>query len=431
MHGTFKDNIRTRSGGVLTRSAFAACFPSKACRILTFALFACGCGVSYAQQNAANSSNLPTDNLQMESRTYYDGAETLGRVGHVAILRRDIFHQIKKFANIQYLTELEKLPDDASDEQKKEMKEAILKGYLNSSDFYSQVLDEHIRLLLFYNDYVVSRPKDQVKEQTEHLVGEFNSKVVPELLNQFHCKNVNELEEYYEKEIESDFEQERRIFVQQQLAVAWMQFNLGEEEFTPTLLDVRRYYEANRDEFKTTAQIRWQSMTVFFGANRSKEDARRKIAHMGNAVQSAPRNSQEAMFAKVCRVDSEDSFASQGGYRVSTERGALKSQQVEDAVFSSDLPVGEMSRIIEDTSSFTIVRVIERKEERIKGFYEVQEEARAKLVAARTEAMKKKYEERLTERFSVEIYALTQADRENFFRSAKKEETSATGRATF
>lgn len=388
-------------------------------------------GFSTTAQEINLDSTTPAAKIQLTTRTYYDGAETLGRVGHVAILRRDILHQIKKLANIQYLAEIEKLPEEERDARRSEIKEGILNGYLNSDVVYSQVLDEHIRLLLFYNDYVVSRPRDQVTEQSNQLLSEFNAKVVPELMDQFHCKTVKELEEYYDREIQSDFEQEKRLFVQQQLAILWMQYNLGEEDFTPTLADLKRYYDANVDDYALAPQIKWQGMTVYFGTNRTKEEARKKIVHMGNAVQNVATDEQEKMFAEVCRIDSEDSFAQNGGYRTSTERGSIKSQQVENAVFSDELPVGSMSKIIEEDSYFTIIRVAQREERRIRSFTEVQEEVRKKLVAERTEAMKKKYEKRLSSRFSIEIYSLTQEERETYLRTVNRDDQSATGRKLY
>ncbi len=375
-------------------------------------------------------SAVPTQ-ANLMTRTYYDGAETIGRVGQVAILRRDILHQIKKIAHMQYLEEIKKLPEAEREKHRQEYKDGLLNGYLNSSQVYSQVLDQHIRKLLFYNDYVVSRPKEQVKEQTEQLEKEFDSKYVPELQNQFNCKTMKELEEYFENEVQTDFAQEKRMFIQQTLGELWMNYNLGEEDFTPTLSDLKRYYNANQENYKVPAKIEWQSMTVYYGRERTREDALRKIAHMGNAVQSAAPEKQEAMFAEVCRVDSEDAFAKEGGRRESSERGALRSEKIENAVFSESLPVGKLSQIIEDQSSFTIVRVISREKERVKSFSEVQEEVRDKLVEDRTEAMKKKYEERLSARFSVEIYALTKEEREKCFRSANREELSATGRKTY
>ena len=207
-----------------------------------------------------------------------------------------------------------------------------------------------------------------------------------------------------------------------------MNYNLGEEDFSPTLSELKRYYDAHTSLFVEPASIVWQGMTVYYGSKRSKEDARRKIAHMGNAVLSVSPEEQEAMFSEVSKIDSEDPFAKNGGLRESSERGMLRSEKVEEVVFSEDLPVGSLSRIIEDQSSFTIIRVISRSPERLKSFSEVQEEVRNKLQSDRSEALKKKYEERLSERFSVEIYALTKEERERFFNSANRDECSATGR---
>ena len=333
---------------------------------------------------------------------------------------------------MQYLEEIKKIPEDVREEHREEYKNGILNQYLNSEEIFTQILDVHIRKLLFYNDYVVSRPKDQIEEQTKQLEAEFDAKMVPELKDSFGCRTLKELEDYFEREIGSDYAQEKRIFMQQTLGDLWMNYNLGEEDFDPTVVDLRRYYEAHRDVYRVEPRVRWQAMTVYFGRQRSKEEARRKIAHMGNAVQaeSDPRR-QEKLFAEVCRVDSEDVFASDGGYRDWTERGALRSQVVEDAIFSEDLPVGTLSRILEDENSLTIARVVERVSERIKSFPEVQEEVREKLIADRREAMRKTYEERLSKRFSIEIYAITPEEREKWFRSAERETESATGREIY
>lgn len=395
--------------------------------LLLGAVIFCQQGIRPAHAQDSEQSAVPVQS-NLLTRTYYDGAETIGRVGQVAILRRDILHQIKKVAHMQYLAEMEKLPEEEREKRKQDYKEGILNGYLNSSEIYSQVLDQHIRKLLFYNDYVVSRPKDQVKEQTTQLEKEFDSKYVPELEKQFGCKTIKELEEYFETEIQSDFAQEKCIFIQQTLGELWMNYNLGEEDFNPTLSDLRRYYDANQNQYKVPPKINWQAMTVYYGRKRSREEARRKIIHMGNAVQNAAPQEQEKLFAEVCRIDSEDAFAKDGGYRESTERGMLRSEKVDNAVFSEELPVGALSQIIDDQSSFTILRVVSREREHVKPFSEVQEEVREKLLEDRTEAMKKKYEERLGARFSVEIYALTKEERERCFRSANREELSATGR---
>ena len=146
---------------------------------------------SFAQ--TPSELNARTDAPTLSSRSYYDGAETLGRVGHEAILRRDILHQLKKFAHMQYLEEIEKIPEDVREEHREEYKNGILSQYLNNEEIFTQILDNHIRKLLFYNDYVVSRPKDQIEEQTKQLETEFNAKMLPELKETFGCKTQKEL----------------------------------------------------------------------------------------------------------------------------------------------------------------------------------------------------------------------------------------------
>ncbi|MBQ2788121.1 MAG: hypothetical protein IJE97_00685, partial [Thermoguttaceae bacterium] len=223
----------------------------------------CDASPLFAQD--ASDFNGRADNATLASRSYYDGAETIGRVGHEAILRRDILHQIKKFAHMQYLEEIAKIPEEAREAHREEYKKGILEQYLNSEEIFTQILDNHIRKLLFYNDYVVSRPKDQIEEQTRQLEAEFDAKMVPELKKTFGCKTLKELEDYFEREIGSDYAQEKRIFMQQTLGELWMNYNLGEEDFDPTVVDLRRYYEAHREIYRVEARVRWQAMTVYFG----------------------------------------------------------------------------------------------------------------------------------------------------------------------
>lgn len=386
----------------------------------------------FANVASGFSTAINSGDSVLASRTYYDGAETIGRVGREAILRRDVVHQIKKIAHLQYLEEIKKVPESQREGAREEYKKGILEAYLNNEEIYAQTLDNHIRKLLFYCDYVVSRPKDQIAEQTKQLEKEFESKMVPELKETFGCKTQRELEEYFVNEIGSDFAQEKRIFIQQFLGELWLNYNLGEEDFEPSAVDLRRYYEAHCDEYRVEPRARWQAMTVFFGRNRSKEEAFRKIAHMGNAVrrETNPRRQAE-LFAEVCRVDSEDVFASKGGRRDWTEPGSLRSEVVENALFSENLPVGALSRILEDSTSLTIVRVEERVEARVKSFAEVQEAVREKLIADRKAAMQKMYEEKLSDRFSIEIYAISPEERQEWTRTANRVETSATGRKVF
>ena len=116
-------------------------------------------------------------------------------------------------------------------------------------------------------------------------------------------------------------------------------------------------------------------MTVYFSNHPTRDEADNKIAYMGNAVKSATdREGQESACAKVARTDSEDMFASKGGDCGWTERGKLSSEIIDQALFSDELPIGALSRILEDDSGLSIVCVLERQREGWTPFVEVQEE---------------------------------------------------------
>jgi len=372
------------------------------------------------------TSDVNVSSNVLATRNYYEGAETIGRVGHEAILKRDILHQIRKLAHIEYLNRKDEIPE----EQQEKFKQAILEQYLNSSEVYSGILDAYIRKLLFYTDYVVSRPKDQVKEQTSQLEKEFDTKVVPEMMKMFHCETGRDLEEYFETEIQSTLAQEKRIFLQETLGELWLGYNLGEDTYEPTVVDLRRYYEGCRESlYREPARVRWQSMSVMFSRHTSREEAHEKIVQMGNRVLQGKNNTeQENLFADVARQESEDFFASKGGYRDWTEKGTLNSKVVEDAIFSEELPVGRMSRILEDSKGFVIVRIIERQQEHCRPFTEIQEDLRKQMLANRKKSLQLQYEEMLSKRYTIEIYDITSEEWRRQVKVDRHDEMSATGR---
>ncbi|MDO4587315.1 MAG: peptidyl-prolyl cis-trans isomerase [Planctomycetia bacterium] len=384
------------------------------------------------------SGNLNFSPSVVASRTYYEGAETIGRVGYESILKSDLLHQLKKLAYATYLEQIDQVVDTEEvkalseaefEKQKTILRQNILNEYLTNSEIYSHVLDNHIRGLLYYNDFVVSRPKDQVLEQKKHLSELFETEQIPLLLKQFRCKNRRELEQIFKNEIESSIAQEKRIFVQELLGGSWLSFNLGNDSYEPTIVDLRRYYEAHRDLYEEPAKVRWQAMSVLIANYPSRAEAYNKLAQMGNKVQQGQDFfEQEQLFCEVAKASSEDYFASKGGIRDWTQKGSLNSDVLEDMIFSEELPVGQMSKIIEDSGSFIIVRVIQREPLHWKPFVQVQEDVREKMEKERREVMQKKYEEALSQRYTIELYDITQDERRSIIESAQNQDFSVTGR---
>ena len=166
----------------------------------------------------------------MSSRIYYEGSETLGRVGHEAILKRDIFHQIRKYAYLEFL----RLRDEAPEEEKGKFNDEYWAGlqneFISNERFYTQVLEEYICQLLFYNDYLISRSKDEIEEQKKALNKAFDSEYLPTLIEQMHCQTQDELEDVYNERLESSLDEERRLFIQQTVSSSWVAYNLGTDQ---------------------------------------------------------------------------------------------------------------------------------------------------------------------------------------------------------
>ena len=382
--------------------------------------------VSMAGEGSYNMRISPS---VMSSRVYYEGSDTLGRVGNESILKRDIFHQLRKYAYLEFL----RMKDDAPEEEKAKFDEkyrvAMMNEFVASDHLYTQVLEEYICQLLFYNDYIVSRSKDEIEEQKKTLNKAFDNEYLPTLIEQMHCETQDELEELFKEKLESSLDEERRLFIQQTVSSSWVSYNLGTDQWVPTSHDLRRYYEKHRGEYHKDEKVRWQKMTVYFSNHPTREDAYSKIAYMGNAVKSAAsREGQESAFAKVARTDSEDMFASKGGDCGWTARGELSSQAIDEALFSDDLPVGALSRIIEDDSGLSIICVLERQREGWTPFVEVQEEITKRIKDERLRSLKSKFEADLAKRFAVQIYKISPEERKMQFEATSRNAVSATGR---
>ena len=389
--------------------------------------------------NAPSAANMPPTNFGnadfnfspsvLASRTYYEGAETLGRVGNEAILKRDILHQLKKYAFLEFNRMKKEAPPEAKAQFTEEAFEKYKNEFISREEIYSQVLDEYIRKLLFYNDYVISRSKEEVTEQKKNMAKAYEKDYLPHLMELMDCVDYQEMENIFKEKLQSSIEQEKRLFVQETLGSSWLEYNLGADQYQPTVTDLRRWYEAHLDRYARPERVRWQRMSVLFSNHSNRAEAMDKIVYMGNAVRVAE-NAQERqkLFSQVAAADSEDFFAQKGGDCDWSGRGELNSAVIEEAIFSEELPVGSLSRILEDKFGYTIVLVRAREQKHFTPFVEVQEEIRQAMKDERRASLKTQYEEALAKRFAVEIYRITPEERRRMIETARKEDRSATGR---
>ena len=135
---------------------------------------------------------------------------------------------------------------------------------------------------------------------------------------------------------------------------------------------------------------------VSFAKTPNRAEAKRKLVAMGNeVVYGAP-------FADVAKRDSDDFFAAQGGQNNWTKRNSLTNRVLEDHVFSE--PVGRLSDIIESDLGYHIIRVIERQEEGVVPFTELQDKIRQEILDERQQQAVKKVLEKIKKRIPCEIF---------------------------
>src|SRR5262249_36529565 len=107
-----------------------------------------------------------------------------------------------------------------------------------------------------------------------------------------------------------------------------------------------------------------------------------------------------AALADVARAHSQAVSASEGGLNDWTTKGSLRSEVIDEALFG--LPVGRLSRIIEDEEGLHIIRVVEREDQQVTPFGEVQAEIKKKLQDGDLNQHMNAYIAKLRERMPVE-----------------------------
>jgi len=244
---------------------------------------------------------------------------------------------------------------------------------------------------LLYGEFRRNIPPENLPRIEENLLTPFEEREVPRLMKQLDVKSQRELEQELSR-LGSSLADARQNFNEHVIASEWVRSKIKiSEEVSPD--EMVEFYQSHRADYEYPTQCRWEELTVRKSA--SPESARQafaKLALMGNAVW--PRiaaNPQPAtpVFADVAQAKSEGFNARQGGVHDWTTKGALKAAVLDEAIFN--LPVGQMSPILDSGEAFHIVRVLERKQAGCRPFSEVQNDIREKLKDQRMEAAQIKY----------------------------------------
>lgn len=311
----------------------------------------------------------------------FEAAKIVARVGDQVVLAGDLFGQINQFLHDR----LKEVP---------EAQRALLTPEVLAErrwDLMKQLLPQMIDGKLIYLDFLRSIPADRLPDIQDSLYQAFDEQRLPQLIEKAKVETAADLDGLL-RSFGSSLGQQRRTFAEQLAAMQWQQRNAtSNKEVSHD--DLVKYYQEHIDDYQIRAKCRWEQLSAHDSETFTRSASRKLIAEMGNEV------FRGAAFAAVAKKSSHGFTSEDGGAFDWTNKDSLRSEPINESLFT--LPVGYLSKIIEDDMGCHIIRVIERQEESVVPFAEVQGSIRKKIREGRSKAAMEDYVASLRDEFPV------------------------------
>jgi hypothetical protein len=311
-----------------------------------------------------------------------DGSQVIARINGQVVQACEVLWMV----NLMIEKNRERIPPDKVDE------------------FREQLIQRQLATLvdrkLLYDAFRRGVPAENLPRIEENLAGPFEEQEIPLLMKQFEVDSRPELERKLCR-LGSSLNDTKRAFNERVIAGEWMRTKIKvNDEISP--IEIHDYYLQHASDYDFSAKVRWEELMVRKGRFGNPGQAYAEIARLGNDLQraAAGHDPTQPIFTEVAKAKSDGVTAKSGGQYDWTNKGSLKTQSIDDALFS--IPVGAMSQILDSDSGFNIVHVLERKDAGRKPFTEVQVEIRDKLKDERLHVAQEKYLAQLRDEARIE-----------------------------
>ncbi len=331
--------------------------------------------------DSLQSGTGPNGAPAVKSLQEMEATRIIARVGDEVILAGDLYGQVNQFLQ----SRLKEIPE----EQRGQITPELLKE--RRWQLIRQVLPQVVDGKLIYLDFLRSIPKERVPDIQDSLFKAFDEQQLPTLIERANVQTAADLDAML-RSLGSSLGQQRRTFAEQLAAAQWKQQS-GASKREVSHGDMVDYYRENIAAYHIDAKAKWEQLTALDSEAGSREAARQKVANMGNEV------FRGASFSAVAKRSSQGPTASLGGTYDWTTKDSLRSDVLNVAIFS--LPIGRLSRILEDEDGCHIIRVVERQDESFVPFSESQNDIREKIREQRGEEALQNYVENLRNEFPV------------------------------
>ncbi|GIW92154.1 MAG: peptidylprolyl isomerase [Pirellulaceae bacterium] len=302
----------------------------------------------------------------------FEEAKIVARVGDEVILLGDVLGPV----NMVLAPYRDRLPE-AEFQQQREL-----------------LLEQHVRVAvenkLLYLAFLRDIPPDKKSEALPKIWQEvhrrFDESELPQLLEKHRVASEPELDAFF-RQFGWSLAKQRRMYGERALGMAGL-YQKVDLNPVVTHQELLAYYQQHLEEYSFPARARWEELAVRFDRFRTREEAYQAIVAMGNEVLLGG-----APLWAVAKRSSQGFTARDGGQHDWTSQGSLASEALDRALF--ELPVGQLSPIIEDETGYHIIRVLERHGPGRTPFTEVQKEIKKKLQEEKRKAAIAEYVERL------------------------------------
>ncbi|GHT41846.1 hypothetical protein FACS189443_4150 [Planctomycetales bacterium] len=320
------------------------------------------------------------------------GTEMVARVGTQVILMCDILPRLRRAAMRVVAENLKQMSEEQVHQIPPDEIEKFMESFITGQ--YPAFLKEQVLVALIYNDFVLSKSREERDFLDKRMGEDFDQNEVPAMMEELGVQSTIDLKRYLESKLGSSLDRERMLWVKDHIAQQWMAAASQQATGECTYEQMKQFYDLNLPLFTKEARAQWQEMVVLFSKYPDETAAMNKIRWMGNQV--APPNN--ASFEEIAKANSDGFTASKGGQYDWTTAGSLASPELEQAVFTQ--PVGALSpAIIRTEKGLHIIRVTRREDKVITPFIEAQVKIREKIKGQRKQQHQEEYVENLKRRF--------------------------------
>jgi hypothetical protein len=250
-----------------------------------------------------------------------------------------------------------------------------------------QVLELIDTKILFADFRRSGIPAENIEKIEEQIAEPFEKNEIPRLIKMFKLKDRGELDELF-KQSGASVKDIQRQFTEKTIAGEWLR------QRTPKPKEITHeamlaYYNDHLKEYEYPARVEWEELMVRFDRVEGDRDAAWQVlAGMANEVWSKAQAAgavRGPVFAEVAKAKSHGFTASEGGVHPLTTLGALKCEELNEALAS--LEIGQLSDGIESELGFHIVRVLRRDAAGRTPFTEAQADIRKSLEREQKEVL--------------------------------------------